>query len=125
MASASPAACGICVATGEEVLTTFMARSPQWLGIWRAAEVGTTWTLAYTVPGLAVLAARSGRLELAAELFAAGSATAEAGAVAVTFPPDLELAARWLPVVRTELGEDAFRRAWEVSRFSLPWVNPR
>jgi len=41
MARASPAACGICVATGEEVLTTFMARSPQWLGIWRAPELGS------------------------------------------------------------------------------------
>jgi len=85
-----------------------------------AAAVGTTWTLAYTVPGLAVLAARRGQPELAAELFAAGSATAEAGSVAVTFPPDLELAASWLPVVRTELGEDGFRRAWERGRVVRP-----
>ena len=57
-----------------------------------AADAGITWTLACTMPGLAVLAARRGRLELAAELFAAGSAAAEAAAVAVTFPPDLEIA---------------------------------
>ena len=78
-----------------------------------AAAVGTTWTLVYTVPGLAMIAARRGLLDLAAELFAAGSATAEAGSVAVTFPPDLQMAAHWLGVVRTGLGEDGFRRAWE------------
>ena len=85
-----------------------------------AAEVGTTWTLAYTVPGLAVLAARRGLDELAAELFAAGSATAEAASVAVVFPPDLAAAAQWLAAVREELGEDAFRRAWERGRGMRP-----
>lgn len=85
-----------------------------------AAEVGTTWTLVYTVPGLAVVAARRGLLELAARLFSAGSATAEAGSVAVTFPPDLEMAGEWLAVVRTELGEDGFRRAWERGRGVRP-----
>ncbi|MGY1639377.1 ATP-binding protein [Geodermatophilus sp. SYSU D00742] len=78
-----------------------------------AAAVGTTWTSAYTLPGLAVLAARRGRTELAVELFAAGSATAEAASVAVAFPPDLERARHWLAAVRTALGEEAFRRAWE------------
>lgn len=81
-----------------------------------AADVGTTWTLVYTVPGLAVLAARRGLTELAAELFAAGSATAEAGSVAVSFPPDLEVAGRWLPEVRRLLGGEAFRHAWERGR---------
>ncbi|MGK5114245.1 MULTISPECIES: ATP-binding protein [unclassified Geodermatophilus] len=85
-----------------------------------AAAVGTTWTMAYTVPGLAVLAARRGRPELAAELFAAGSATAEAASVAVSFPPDLESLARHLPEVRTALGEEAFRRAWERGRGLRP-----
>jgi predicted ATPase/DNA-binding XRE family transcriptional regulator len=85
-----------------------------------AAEVGTTWTLAYTLPGLAVVAARRGLPELAAELFAAGSATAEAGSVAVSFPPDLESAGAALSAVRTELGEDAFRRAWERGRGLRP-----
>ncbi len=90
-----------------------------------AAEVRTSWTLIYTLPGLAVLAARGGEHELAAELFAAGSATAEAGAVAVAFPPDLESAAQWLPAVREELGEDAFRRAWERGRSVRPDDVPR
>ena len=90
-----------------------------------AVEVGTTWTFVYTLPGLAVLAARSGMPELAAELFAAGSATAEAGSVAVTYPPDLESAGQWLPAVRAQLGEDAFRRAWERGRGLRPDDVPR
>jgi predicted ATPase len=85
-----------------------------------AAAVGTTWTLAYTLPGLAVLAAQRGRPELAAELFAAGSATAEAASVAVSFPPDLERAGHWLAAVRAELGGEAFRRAWERGRGVRP-----
>ena len=85
-----------------------------------AAEVGTSWTLAYTLPGLAVVAARRGLPELAAELFAAGSATAEADSVAVTFPPDLAVAAQWLPTVRAELGEEAFAAAWERGRGLRP-----
>jgi predicted ATPase/DNA-binding XRE family transcriptional regulator len=90
-----------------------------------AVEVGTTWTLVYTVPGLAVLAARRGSPELAAALFAAGSVTAEAGSVAVTFPPDLAVAGEWLAAVRSELGEDAFRRAWERGRLLRPDDVPR
>ncbi|MGY1821737.1 ATP-binding protein [Geodermatophilus sp. SYSU D00079] len=85
-----------------------------------AAAVGTTWTLAYTLPGLAVLAAQRGSPEVAAELFAAGSATAEAASVAVSFPPDLERAGHWLAAVRAQLGEEAFRRAWERGRGVRP-----
>ena len=90
-----------------------------------AADVGTSWTLAYTLPGLAVVAARGGMPELAAELFAAGSATAEADSVAVTFPPDLAVAAQWLPAVRAELGEEAFAAAWERGRGLRPSDVPR
>ncbi|WP_448616249.1 ATP-binding protein [Modestobacter sp. URMC 112] len=81
-----------------------------------AAEVGTSWTMVYTLPGLAVLAAQRGQWELAAELFAAGSATAEAASVAVAFPPDLDNARRWLPAVRAELDEETFGRAWDRGR---------
>jgi predicted ATPase/transcriptional regulator with XRE-family HTH domain len=90
-----------------------------------AALVGTSWTLAYTLPGLAVVAARRGRPELAAELFAAGSATAEADSVAVTFPPDLESARQWLAAVRAQLGEPAFGAAWERGRGHRPADVPR
>ncbi len=85
-----------------------------------AAEVRTTWTLAYTLPGLAVVAARRGAPELAARLFAAGSATAEASSVAVAFPPDVEVARRVLPEVRAALGEAAFERAWDAGRLLRP-----
>ncbi|NEK56280.1 XRE family transcriptional regulator [Geodermatophilus sabuli] len=85
-----------------------------------AVAVGTTWPLAYTVPGLAVVAARRGLPGLAAELFAAGSARAEAASVAVTFPPDLESARHWLSAVRTELGEVDFARAWARGRGLRP-----
>ncbi|SDF07333.1 Predicted ATPase [Blastococcus aurantiacus] len=90
-----------------------------------AAEVGTSWTLAYTLPGLAIVAARRGLPELAAELFAAGSATAEADSVAVTFPPDLAVAAQWLHTVRAELGERDFTAAWERGRGLRPSDVPR
>ncbi len=85
-----------------------------------AAAVRTTWTLAYTLPGLAVVAARRGAPELAARLFAAGSATAEAASVAVAFPPDVESARRVLPEVRAALGEEAFGRAWDAGRLVRP-----
>ena len=81
-----------------------------------AAEVGTTWTLVYTLPGLAVIAARRGQAELAAELFAAGSATAEAASLALSFPPDLATAQRRLQEVQAALGPEAFERAWDRGR---------
>jgi predicted ATPase/transcriptional regulator with XRE-family HTH domain len=83
-----------------------------------AVEVGTTWTLVYTLPGLAVVAARRGRAELAAELFAAGPATAEAASLALSFPPDLAAAQRRLQEVQSALGPDAFERAWDRGRRS-------
>ncbi|MGY1731105.1 ATP-binding protein [Geodermatophilus sp. SYSU D01045] len=85
-----------------------------------AAAVRTSWTLAYTLPGLAAVAAARGLPELAAQLFAAGSATAEAAAVAVAFPPDVALAAQELPAVRAALGEEAFARAWDAGRLLRP-----
>jgi predicted ATPase/DNA-binding XRE family transcriptional regulator len=90
-----------------------------------SAEVGTTWTLVYSVLGLAVAAARRGMPELAAELFAAGSATEESTSVLVSFPPDLELVRQSLPAVRAELGEEAFGRAWERGRRLAPGDVPR
>ncbi|MGY1620236.1 ATP-binding protein [Geodermatophilus sp. SYSU D00691] len=78
-----------------------------------AASIRTTWNTAYALPDLGALAAERGQPELAAELFGA-AATASATTVAV--PPDPEHASRVLNDVRTELGEDAFRRAWERGR---------
>jgi hypothetical protein len=81
-----------------------------------AAEVGTTWTLVFTLPALAVNAARRNQPELAARLFAAGSATAEASSLAVSFPPDLASAQHGLSAARAALGEEAFARAWDAGR---------
>ncbi|WP_051684052.1 helix-turn-helix domain-containing protein [Blastococcus sp. URHD0036] len=85
-----------------------------------AAEVATTWALAYTLPALAVCAAQRGEHEVAAELFAAGSATAEAASVAAAYPPDAEAVRQWLPAVRSALGEEAFGRAWRRGRTLRP-----
>ena len=78
-----------------------------------SAEVGTTWTLVYGLPGLATVAARRGQLEEAAVLFAAGATTSDASSLVVAFPPDQAFAQEAVTIVRTELGEVAFRAAWE------------
>ena len=83
-----------------------------------AAQVGTTWTLVYTLAALGVLAARRDQPELAATLFAAGSATAEASSLAVSFPPDLASAQQGLRAARAALGDEAFARAWDAGRRS-------
>ena len=85
-----------------------------------AAEVGTTWTLVYTLPALGILAARRGLFELAAVLFAAGAATAEASSVAVSFPPSREGADHWLATVRRELDPEAWDRAEDAGRALAP-----
>ncbi len=81
-----------------------------------AAEVGTTWTLVYTLPALGVLATRRDRPELAAALFGAGEAMAEASLLSIAFRPDLEAAALHLAEVRLRLSPDALARAWERGR---------
>jgi hypothetical protein len=83
-----------------------------------AAQVGTTWTLVHTLPALGVLAARREQPELAVTLFAAGSATAEASSLAVSFPPDLASARQGLRAARAALGDEAFARAWDAGRRS-------
>ncbi|WP_460305502.1 ATP-binding protein [Actinocorallia aurea] len=81
-----------------------------------AAEVGTTWTLVYSLSALAGVAARHGDPSLAASLFAAASATAEATLLAVSYGPDAEAAGAQLDAVRRRLPEEEFRRAWEHGR---------
>jgi tetratricopeptide (TPR) repeat protein len=84
-----------------------------------AVEVDTTWPLVYTLPALGVLAARRGLFEVAATLFTAGAATAEASSVAVSFPPSREGAEHWLATVRRELDPETWRRAEDAGR-ALP-----
>lgn len=81
-----------------------------------ASEVGTTWTLVYTLSALAVQAVRQGRAELATTLFAAGAAMAETSLLAVAFPPDLHAAEAHLGEVRLQLSDDEFARAWARGR---------
>jgi hypothetical protein len=84
-----------------------------------AAEVGTTWSLVYTLADLAVLAARRSLLEIAAILFAAAEATAEASSVRVSFPPSREGLDHGRGVVRDQLDRETWRRAQGSGR-SLP-----
>lgn len=81
-----------------------------------AAEVGTMWTLVYTLPALGGLAARRGDAALAVTLFAAGSAAAQASLLAVSFRPDAEAADAQLEAARQQLSEEELRRAWEHGR---------
>jgi len=60
-----------------------------------------------------------------ADALGLGSATAEAASVAMSFPPDLEVVAVYLPAVWAELGEEAFGRAWERGRGVRPAHVPR
>jgi hypothetical protein len=85
-----------------------------------AVEMGTLWTLVYTLPALGVQAARRGLPELAAHLFAAGAATSEATSLAVTFPPDRAVNTEQCEAVRAALGEVAFARARDAGRAVRP-----
>jgi hypothetical protein len=90
----------------------------------QAAELarrgGLAWTLVYTLPALAVVAARRGQHELAAELFAAGWTTADDASLAVSFPPDVARAEHWLRVTRERLDPSAFEAAWTAGRRLAP-----
>lgn len=81
-----------------------------------AADVRTSWTLVYTLSALAALAVRRGRADLAAELYAAGAATAETSLVEVAFRPDLESAEAHLQEVRRRLSDEEFDRCWTRGR---------
>jgi tetratricopeptide (TPR) repeat protein len=82
-----------------------------------AAGIGTTWTMAYALPALGAIAAGRGQAGLAVELFAAG---AESASATVAYPPDSQVARTSLSAVREQLGEEAFRRAWERGRALRP-----
>lgn len=81
-----------------------------------AADVGTSWTLVYTLSALGTIAARRGCPELSAELFAATAVTAETSMVEVAFRPDLDAAETHLRDVRDHLGDEEFERCWERGR---------
>lgn len=85
-----------------------------------AVEVGTLWTLAYALPGLAVQASRRGSHELAARLFGAGAATQEAAGLRVSYPPERAANERYEAVTRAALGERDYAAAWEAGRTDPP-----
>ncbi len=81
-----------------------------------AADVGTSWTLVYTLSTLATLAVRRGRPDLAAVYFSAGAAAAEATLVEMAFRPDRESADVHLAEVQRQLSADEFDRCWAMGR---------
>ncbi|ROO86604.1 putative ATPase [Actinocorallia herbida] len=81
-----------------------------------AVEVRTTWTLVYSLSALAGVAVRHAEPAVAASLFAAASATAEASLLTVAFRPDSDAAETQLDALRRRLPEEEFRRAWEHGR---------
>ena len=89
-----------------------------------AADVGTTWSLVYTLPALAVLAARRSLPELAAVLFAAAESITEATSVVASFAPSREGPDHWLAVVRAQLDAEVWRRAQESGRALSPSAVP-
>jgi predicted ATPase/DNA-binding XRE family transcriptional regulator len=75
-----------------------------------------SWTMAYTLPALAGVAVRLGEPATGARLFAASASYSAEHAVATNFQPTRELADRDLAHARGQLGEDAFRTAWDSGR---------
>ena len=85
-----------------------------------AAEVDISWTLVYTVPGLAALAAEAGQPELSVRFFGAAAALAEASGIVVSFPPDVGRQERSLALARRQLDAAAFDQAWASGRTLRP-----
>ena len=102
--------------SGADDLTTLdqLPRPPSW-----RPRSGTTWSLVYTLAGLAVLAARRSLIEVAAVLFASAEATAEASSLPLSFPPSRKGVDHWLRVVREQLDADDLAAAQESGR-TLP-----
>ncbi|MFI7585482.1 ATP-binding protein [Spongisporangium articulatum] len=76
------------------------------------------WTLGYSIPGLAAVAAQLDELETAAELFGASASLSADHAVDETFPASRDLSAGGLARVRDRLDEQTFRRHWDAGRLA-------
>ena len=81
-----------------------------------SAEGSMGWTLAYSLPALAGVAVRIGEAATGARLFGASASYSAQHDVATSFQTMQELAARDLTASRSELGESAFREAWDAGR---------
>jgi hypothetical protein len=81
-----------------------------------SVTAGISWTLGYSIPALAGVAAHLGEVETAAWLFGASASLSAAHAVSETFPASRALSDQNLATTRDQLGEAAFRRAWDAGR---------
>ncbi|MDX6300713.1 MAG: hypothetical protein QOF53_1927 [Nocardioidaceae bacterium] len=75
-----------------------------------------SWTLSYSLPALAGVAVRLGHADNAARLFGAAASLSATHAVDPRFPVSAALTASDLTMVREQLGEEHFRRAWDAGR---------
>ena len=81
-----------------------------------SVDARMSWTLGYALPALAGVAVRLGESETAAQLFGASASLSATQAVDPRFPLSRELADRDLTTARTQLGDLAFRDAWDTGR---------
>ncbi len=82
----------------------------------RSATGNLAWTLAYSLPALAAVAANLGEDVMAATLFGASASVAATTAVDTPFPAARALAEDGLGAVRQHLGDRAFKAAWDTGR---------
>ena len=85
-----------------------------------SVAAGISWTLGYSIPALAGVAAHLGEVETAAWLFGASASLSAAHAVNETFPASRALSDQSLATTRDQLGDEAFRRAWDAGRIADP-----
>jgi predicted ATPase len=79
---------------------------------------GISWSLGYSIPALAGVAAHLGEAETAAWLFGASASLSAAHAVDETFPASRALSDQSLATARDQLGDSAFREAWDAGRMA-------
>lgn len=78
------------------------------------------WSLGYSLPGLAGVAATLGHHELAATLYGAAATVSSTAAVRPSFPTSQDQSDRGLATVRDQLDPVAFRSAWDAGRVATP-----
>ena len=85
-----------------------------------SVEGRMSWTLSYALPALAGVAVRLGRAGAAARLFGAAASLSASEAVDPRFPVSRHLADQDLAAARDQLGDQAFRDAWDEGRTASP-----
>jgi predicted ATPase/transcriptional regulator with XRE-family HTH domain len=81
-----------------------------------AVSARINWTLSYSLPALAGVAVRLREPVTAAALFGASASLSAAHSIDPRFPVSKEIAERDLVAVRAQLGDQAFRAAWDTGR---------